>query len=223
MRCRIALAAPLGGRRGRPRSRSRRARWRWPAAAAARVRTRAKRRARSRWRSCTRASRPQQSIARQTRFVLPVRNVGTHTVPNVAVTIDSFDYTSDYPGLAADKRPIWAIEQGPGAIATPPVESQEVSPPGGGQTAYVNTWALGALAPGATRTFVWHVVPVKAGHVHRPLHRRSRPRGQGEGAARHPAASCRGSSPSTSPRRPPAQARQPEHGPRRSRRSSRLP
>jgi hypothetical protein len=104
-----------------------------------------------------------QSIARQTRFVLPVRNTGTHTVPNVAVTIDSFDYTNTYPGLAADKRPVWAIEQGPGAVASPPVESQEISPPGGGQTAYVNTWALGALAPGATRTFVWRVVPVKAG------------------------------------------------------------
>jgi hypothetical protein len=104
-----------------------------------------------------------QSIARQTRFVLPVRNVGTRTVANVAVTIDSFDYTSAYPGLAADKRPVWAIERGPGAVASLPVESQEISPPGGGQTAYVNTWALGALAPGATRTFVWRVVPVKAG------------------------------------------------------------
>jgi hypothetical protein len=104
-----------------------------------------------------------QSIARQTRFVLPVRNAGTHTVPNVAVTIDSFDYTSAYPGLAADKRPVWAIEQGPGVVASPPVESEEISPPGGGQTAYVNTWAFGALAPGATRTFVWRVVPVKAG------------------------------------------------------------
>jgi hypothetical protein len=104
-----------------------------------------------------------QSIARQTRFVLPVRNTGTHTVPNVAVTIDSFDYTSTYPGLADDRRPVWAIEQGPGAVASPPVESQEVSPPGGGQTAYVNTWALGALAPGKTRTFVWRVVPIKAG------------------------------------------------------------
>jgi hypothetical protein len=104
-----------------------------------------------------------QSIARQTSFVLPVRNSGSRTVPNVAVTIDSFDYTSDYPQLAADKRPVWVIERGPGAVASPPVESEQISPPGGGQTAYVNTWALGALAPGATRTFVWRVVPVKAG------------------------------------------------------------
>ena len=38
-----------------------------------------------------------QSIARQTSFVLPVRNTGTSTVPNVAVTIDSFDYTVELP------------------------------------------------------------------------------------------------------------------------------
>jgi hypothetical protein len=104
-----------------------------------------------------------QSIARQAELVLPVRNTGSRTVPNVAVTIDSFDYTSSYPQLAADKRPVWVIERGPGTIASPPVESEQVSPPGGGQTAYVNTWALGALAPGATRTFVWRVVPVKSG------------------------------------------------------------
>jgi hypothetical protein len=27
----------------------------------------------------------------------------------------------------------------------------------------VNTWALGALAPGKTREFTWQVVPVKSG------------------------------------------------------------
>jgi hypothetical protein len=105
----------------------------------------------------------EQAIARPTRLELAVRNTGSHTVPVVAVTVDSFDYTSDYPELAADKRPIWAIEQGPGATAQPPVETQEVSELGGAQTAYVNTWALGSLAPGHTQTFVWRVVPVKSG------------------------------------------------------------
>jgi hypothetical protein len=105
----------------------------------------------------------RQAVAAQTKLELQVRNTGAHTVPNVAVTVDSFSYASNFAELAAAKRPIWAIEQGPGAIAKPPVESQEVSPPGGGQTAYVNTWALGALAPGKTRTFTWKVVPVKAG------------------------------------------------------------
>ncbi len=104
-----------------------------------------------------------QVIARPTRLVLLVRNTGSSTVPNVAVTIDSFDYTSHYLELASDKRPVWVIERGPGAIAAPPVATEEVSPPGGGQTAYVNTWALGPLAPGRIRTFIWRVVPVKPG------------------------------------------------------------
>jgi hypothetical protein len=38
-----------------------------------------------------------------------------------------------------------------------------VSVPGGGQTAYVNTWALGALPPGRKATYVWKVAPVKPG------------------------------------------------------------
>jgi hypothetical protein len=112
----------------------------------------------------TRASFPvRQRIARPTSFALQVRNAGSSTVPNVAITLDSFYYTEHYPELAADKRPIWVIEQGPGPPARPPVQTQEISKPGGGQTAYVNTWALGPLAPNGTQTFTWHVVPVKAG------------------------------------------------------------
>jgi hypothetical protein len=111
-----------------------------------------------------RASFPtKQSIARPTSFELAVENTGTHTVPTVAVTVDSFDYSSDYAELAAAKRPVWVVERGPGTAAKAPVESQEVSIPGGAQTAYVNTWALGALAPGKTRDFTWQVTPVKAG------------------------------------------------------------
>jgi hypothetical protein len=105
----------------------------------------------------------KQSIARPTSFELAIQNTGTHTVPTVAVTVDSFDYDSNYAELAAARRPIWVVERGPGTIAKDPVESQEVSTPGGGQTAYVNTWALGALAPGKTRDFTWQVTPVKAG------------------------------------------------------------
>ncbi len=104
-----------------------------------------------------------QAVARPVTMTLGVRNTSTATMPNVAVTIDSFSYVSNFPELASSKRPIWVIEQGPGAVAKRPVQSQAISPPGGGQTAYVNTWALGALPPGATRTFAWHVTPVKPG------------------------------------------------------------
>jgi hypothetical protein len=111
-----------------------------------------------------RASFPStQAVARPATLELEVQNTGTRAVPNVAVSIDSFDYSSSYPGLADRRRPIWAIEQGPGAKADPPVETEEVSVAGGGGTAYVNTWALGRLAAGQTRTFSWKVVPVNAG------------------------------------------------------------
>jgi hypothetical protein len=105
----------------------------------------------------------KQSIARPATLTIAVRNSGSKTIPDVAVTVDSFNYILNHPELAANKRPVWAIERGPGARANPPVQSVEVSQPGSGQTAYVNTWALGPLAAGATRTFSWHVVAVKPG------------------------------------------------------------
>jgi hypothetical protein len=105
----------------------------------------------------------KQSIARPASLELQLENADSRTVPSVAVTLDSFYYTENYPQLAANKRPIWVIEAGPGKVPRSFVESQSVSPPGGGQTNYVSTWALGALAPGHIQTFVWRVAPVKAG------------------------------------------------------------
>ena len=104
-----------------------------------------------------------QSVAKPETMRLTVQNAGSRPIPNVAVTVDSFNYASSFAGLAANKRPIWVIEQGPGTPAKSPVESQEVSIPGGGQTAYVNTWTLGSLAANQGRTFTWKVVPVKSG------------------------------------------------------------
>jgi hypothetical protein len=105
----------------------------------------------------------KQAIARDTKLALVVRNASAHTIPNVAVTVDSFSYASSYPHLSANKRPVWIVNTGPGAVSARPVQTEEVNPPGGGETAFVNTWALGALAPGKSRAFVWRVTPVKAG------------------------------------------------------------
>jgi hypothetical protein len=105
----------------------------------------------------------KQQIATGAAFELRVQNTGTQTIPNLAVTIDSFAYTSSYPQLAASKRPVWVIEQGPGSQPATPVETQQISPPGNGQTAYVGTWALGPLPAEAPEDFEWRVVPVKAG------------------------------------------------------------
>jgi hypothetical protein len=105
----------------------------------------------------------KQAISRDTSLALVVRNSGTHTIPNVAISLNSLDYTSDYPHLAVNQRPVWIVNMAPGPAPTPRVLSEEVYPAGGSETAYVNTWALGQLAPGASKIFVWHVTPVKAG------------------------------------------------------------
>jgi hypothetical protein len=104
-----------------------------------------------------------QVIARPAVMRLVVHNSGVKTAPSVAVSVDSFSYAAKNPELAARQRPIWVIERGPGKTARPPVESQEVSVPGSGQTAYVNTWSLGPLPGGATRAYTWIVTPVKSG------------------------------------------------------------
>ncbi len=104
-----------------------------------------------------------QSVAKPERMQLTVQNAGNRTIPDLAITVDSFGYHSNYPGLADPRRPIWVIEQGPGKPASKSVETQEVSTPGGDQTTYVDTWALGALAANGARTVAWRVVPVKSG------------------------------------------------------------
>jgi hypothetical protein len=105
----------------------------------------------------------KQAVARDTRMEMLVRNAGSKTMPNVAVTVDSFYYRSDYPRLSVNQRPVWIVNTGPGAVAKPAVESEEINPPGGGETAFVKTWALGPLAAGHQVRFLWRVTPVKSG------------------------------------------------------------
>jgi hypothetical protein len=105
----------------------------------------------------------RQAVSRPVALALSVRNTSARTLPDVTVAVNSFSYLSTYPHLAARSRPIWIVDEGPGPLAKPPVETVQIDPPGGGTTATANVWALGALAPGASRRFVWHVTPVKPG------------------------------------------------------------
>jgi hypothetical protein len=119
----------------------------------------------------THASFPtEQAVARQTRLVLDIHNTSARTLPDVTVAVTSFDYLSHYPQLASRRRPVWVVNEGPGRIPKPPVETVQTDPPGSGTTANYNIWALGPLAPGASRSFVWHVSPVKPG-VHKVVYR----------------------------------------------------
>lgn len=104
-----------------------------------------------------------QAVSRPEQLMVRVRNNGLRTLPNVAVEVNSFSYASEYPNLAAQQRPIWVIDGGPGSSPRSPVETVQVDPPGSGTTANEKIWALGSLAPGASRRFVWRVTPVKPG------------------------------------------------------------
>ena len=100
----------------------------------------------------------EQSIAEASKLKIAVRNADTKTVPNIAVTVQTkpkesggaaqaFAQDSGDSSLADPSRPVWILDEGPK----------------GGDTAYTNTWALGALKAGESRTFEWKVTAVKAG------------------------------------------------------------
>lgn len=107
----------------------------------------------------------KQAIARPTALRIEVRNSGARALPDVAVTVDSLTYKATQPEDLSDaERPTWVINTGPGPVATkPPVETEEVNPSGGGETALVHTWALGRLAPHQSKLFRWKLTPVRAG------------------------------------------------------------
>jgi hypothetical protein len=88
-----------------------------------------------------------QRLAEQETLRIRVKNTADRAMPNVAVTVESFAQRSEQAGLADASRPVWIVDDGPR----------------GGGTAYTNTWALGRMAPGQTKTFEWKVTPVKAG------------------------------------------------------------
>lgn len=104
-----------------------------------------------------RASFPErQHIADETEMQISVRNTGDRTIPNLTATVEgdregtqavSFADLDHQPGLASRSRAVWIVDAGPH----------------NGDTAYANTWALGALRPGRTADFVWRVTAIRSG------------------------------------------------------------
>jgi hypothetical protein len=113
-----------------------------------------------------------QRLAEHTHLVIVVRNSGTKTIPDVAVTITNpsvgtaaqafgqlLSTSPTTQGLASRSRPVWIIDRPPGPCSY----SCQSGGPGGAVTAYSNTWALGPLRPGGTARFEWGVTAIKAG------------------------------------------------------------
>ena len=100
----------------------------------------------------------RQRIAEPATMKLRVRNTGDREVPDLAVTVETvpgtdgaapvaFGQAGDDPALASSARPVWVLD----------------TPPEGGASAYVNTWTLGPLGPGRSRTVTWKLTAVKPG------------------------------------------------------------
>ncbi len=102
-----------------------------------------------------------QKLARRSRLVVKVRNEENRkAIPNVAVTVHGFSTRIKQEDVSDPSRPIFVINGRPVDIGTFP-ETKE-NGPRGGETAYVDTWALGRLGPGESRTFKWDVTAVRA-------------------------------------------------------------
>lgn len=102
-----------------------------------------------------------QKLAKDSELRITVRNAGDRVIPNIAVTVDGFEERLEGRGLSDPSRPVFVINGRPKQIGGFP-ETKEAAPEGG-ETAYVNTWALGELKPGRTRSFAWDVTAVRPG------------------------------------------------------------
>jgi hypothetical protein len=117
-----------------------------------------------------------QQISQHTHLVIAIRNTGSKTIPDVAVTIcnvtcrypapkgegtSAAAFASDIsqPYVANPSRPNWIVDRGPGHCGY----SCRNGGQGAGVTAYSNTWALGKLKPGHVAHFDWAVTAVAPG------------------------------------------------------------
>jgi hypothetical protein len=100
----------------------------------------------------------EQRIAEPSKLKLEVENTGSRAVPQLAVIVETapaqdgaapvaFGQAADDPTLASSARPIWIVDSGPE----------------GGDSAYTNTWAVGPLGAGQSRTVEWDVTAARAG------------------------------------------------------------
>jgi hypothetical protein len=89
----------------------------------------------------------RQRLADESELRIQVRNADSRAIPNLAVTVDGFSQRNENAELSDRQRPIWVVEQGPENA----------------NTAYTNTWSVGEVPEGQTRTLVWKVSAVRAG------------------------------------------------------------
>ena len=103
----------------------------------------------------------KQKLAKKSNLVIEVRNSGSATAPNVAVTVKGLTERRDNSDLADPERPTFVINGRPVNIGGVPDSKDDA--PLGCDTAYVSTWACGPLKAGESRKFKFSVTAVEAG------------------------------------------------------------
>ena len=104
----------------------------------------------------------EQKLAKRSQLVIVVRNVDTEKIPNVAITMKGLDYRKDDPELADQRRPQFVVNGRFKEFGN--IEDAQSRAPGGIENpTYVDTWALGPLEPGESKSFEWDVTAVRAG------------------------------------------------------------
>ncbi len=114
----------------------------------------------------------KQKLAETSNLVLEVRNTGSETIPDLAVTINtrasdltaeeagvangSFSIRTDREDVAVKTRPVWILN-----ADWPKLNGSDTS--AGAQRAQTNTYAFGELAAGETATMTWNLNAVATG------------------------------------------------------------
>ena len=103
----------------------------------------------------------RQHLAGQSQLQIRVRNADDKEIPNVAVTVNGFEFRKDDEALADNERPQFVVNGLPREIGG--LADAKDATPLGCETSYVNTWACGRLRAGDEKSFRWSVTAVRAG------------------------------------------------------------
>ena len=145
-----------------------------------------------------------QKLAESSYLVLAIKNAGSQTIPDLAVTINtqakgtpnlkspatstgsgqgSFNIRVDEPNLASHFRPVWVLEEHYPKLITDkfPLSKIETAPTAGAEAAQTDTFQFGSVPPGDTKDIAWRVTPVRRRDLHGPLPGRGGADRQGEG------------------------------------------
>ena len=127
-----------------------------------------------------------QKLADSNYLQLEIRNAGTQTIPDLAVTINtvaegqpnvkspsystgsgqgSFNIRVDDPNLAFPFRPVWILEEAYPKVVQPgqPLKQLSKTPTSGAESAATDTFQFGSVAPDQSKNMVWRVTPVRTG------------------------------------------------------------